>query len=96
MILCIDQDKHLGTIVAPRPKCSSEGVAATKAKKKQEKQVKATKQALAVKKAAHLEDQMEREDEENGQQANHPPVNLKKRELWVCKEGLESKCKYNM
>ena len=86
MTLRTDQDKHPGAIVAPRPKRSSEEVAAIKARREQEKNEKAKKLALAVKNAARLEDQMEKADEEAAQQVNRPPINLKKRELRVRKE----------
>ena len=96
MSLRAGQNKHPGTIFAPRAKHSSKEVATTKAKKEQEKHDKVVKQAIAVKKAAHLEDQMEKDDEEMAQQANHPPKKLEKRELHVCNEGHELQCKYNM
>lgn len=95
MSLHAGQDKHPGTIFTPRAKCSLEEVATAKAKKEQEKHDKVVKQAIAVKKAPHLEDQMEKDNAEMAQQANHPPKNLEKRQLCVCKEGHELQCKYN-
>jgi hypothetical protein len=95
MSLHAGRDKHPGAVFAPRAKCSSEEVAAAKAKKEQEKHDKVAKQVIAVKKAAHHEDQMEKDDVEMAQQANHPPKNLEKRQLCVCKEGYELQHKYN-
>lgn len=94
MSLRASRDKHPGAVFLPKPRRSSDEVAAEKAKKEQEKRDKAGKQAIALKNAARLEDQMQKEDDEMARQANHPPVNLEKRELRLRKEVPGPKRKY--
>ena len=94
MSLHANRDKHPGAVSAPKPRRSSDEVAAEKAKKEQEKHDKASKKAVGLKNVAHLKDRMQKEDDKMAQQANHPPVNLEKRELRLRKEVPGPKRKY--